>query len=416
MTNLTPQERQTLATFAAIEEPLHTERARISQMIRSGQGYEAAVLAEEMAGRAVEAGNNSLALDLLSRTMSIINGHPDETLWEKLLLSVTIELCRLKVLLIRDMEEIPVLLEQARPIAERLGDLRTLTRIDLIMGLQLYVSGKTNEGLQLISSGLKQADALGDNDILAISAEFRGIYYYLQGMYKETVDCFDTVVRSLNMPSGKPIQPFLPEHLASSSALGYCCALLGQYHRAIGVLDSHWRRSRMKKGDRNSCFYEGLMGIVLIIMGRRKEAHAHLLAAQKDALALENKPALHVVGKGLSYYYYFEGKLEEAYRITSDTEYTEAIGRQYNWPVTLEMLYAFHRAGYPPDTVPGSGTGTGERRGGSKSASAGCGTAHPRPPRSGPRGKQRGDPLPSGGKRSGPVTHRRPDRTGKDKV
>ena len=203
--------------------------------------------------------------------------------WDPLFLEIVNELCRLRINLIKDIPGIPVLLEQAYPVAERLGDLRTLARCDLVMGLYKYVMGRTNEGFGLIESGLRQTEALGDEDIMAISAEFRGIYYYLQGKYKEAVDSFEAVVRQGSLKSGRTALTFLPEHLASSSALGYCSALLGQYHRAIGVLDSHWRRSRMLKGNRNSCFFEALLGIVLIIMGRRAQAYAHLESARKEA-------------------------------------------------------------------------------------------------------------------------------------
>ena len=177
---------------------------------------------------------------------------------------------------------------------------------------------------------------------MAISSEFRGIYYYLKGMYKEALDAFEQVGRMNSPQSGKRVPTYLPEYLASSSALGYISALLGQYHRAVGLLDSHWRRARLKKNDRKHVS-EALLGIVLIIMGRRSEAYSHLKAAQKEALELDNRQALHVTRKGLAYHAYFEGRIEDAYWMTMNMPYTESIGPQYNWPVHLEMLYAFER-------------------------------------------------------------------------
>jgi transcriptional regulator with GAF, ATPase, and Fis domain/tetratricopeptide (TPR) repeat protein len=324
------------------------ESARVSLLIKAGREHDAALFAQEAAHMAVRSDNKPKALDLLEKALALSSPHAGSPEWDPLFLEIVNELCRLRINLIKDIPSIPVLLEQAYPVAERLGDLRTLARCDLVMGLYKYVIGRTNEGFGLIESGLSQTEALGDEDIMAISAEFRGIYFYLQGKYKEAVDSFEAVVRQGGLKSGQAALTFLPEHLASSSALGYCSALLGQYHRAIGVLDSHWRRSRMLKGNRNSCFFEALLGIVLIIMGRRTEACAHLESARKEALETGNTAALHVVMKGLSYYSYFEGDLDEAYRITKDTAFTEAIGPQYNWPVTLEMLYAFELKGFPP--------------------------------------------------------------------
>jgi transcriptional regulator with GAF, ATPase, and Fis domain/tetratricopeptide (TPR) repeat protein len=324
------------------------ENARVSLLIKAGREHDAALFAQEVAHMAVRSDNKPKAIELLEKALALSSPHVGIPEWDPLFLEIVNELCRLRINLIKDIPGIPVLLEQAYPVAERLGDLRTLARCDLVMGLYKYVMGRTNEGFGLIESGLRQTEALGDEDIMAISAEFRGIYYYLQGKYKEAVDSFETVVRQGSLKSGRTALTFLPEHLASSSALGYCSALLGQYHRAIGVLDSHWRRSRMLKGNRNSCFFEALLGIVLIIMGRRTQAYAHLESARKEAEETGNTAAMHVVMKGLSYYRYFEGDLDEAYRITKDMAFTEAIGPQYNWPVTLEMLYAFELKGYPP--------------------------------------------------------------------
>lgn len=321
---------------------------RISLLVKADRSHDAALLAEEAARRALHADRKHDALALLETALALSSPHTGSAEWAPLYLQTASEVCRLRLNLIRDIHGIPALLDQAYPVAERLGDLRTLTRCDLVLGLYKYVIGQTAEGFRLIGAGLSQADALGDDDIMAISDEFRGVYYYLQGMYKEAVDSCETVVRRNSLKSGQAVPTFLPEHLASSSALGYCSALLGQHHRAIGVLDSHWRRSRMVKGNRNSCFFEALLGIVLIIMGRRKEAHAHLESARKEALENGNAAAAHVVMKGLAYHSYFEGDLEEAYRITRETAFTEAIGPQYNWPVTLEMLYTFELRGFPP--------------------------------------------------------------------
>ncbi len=318
-----------------------SDSVRVTLLLKAGRDYDASLLAEESARRDAQHGRSAQALETLSRTVPVIRGHLGTPEWDKLFLSAVIELCRLKAHLISGLHDIPPLLDQARAVAVLLGDRRTLARIDLISGLYRYVIGDGAGGLDLISRGLKKVDELGDEEMVATSSEFRGIDHYLRGMYKEAVDAFDRVVRSNGISTQKSIPPFLPEHLASSSALGYCSALLGQYHRAIGVLDSHWRRSRLNKDDRNPPFYEALLGIVLIISGRRSEAHARLKAARKEAMEIGNEQALHVTRKGLAYLAYLEGRIEDAYELTMNTSYTESIGPQYNWPVHLEMLYTF---------------------------------------------------------------------------
>lgn len=317
--------------------------ARIAVLAKAGLDYDAALLAQAAAEKSTQEGDAQRAIDLLDTACGIAGRNLGDPLWDALFVQIVNELCRLRIVHAQGIREVPSLLEREKPVAVRLGDRRSLARIDLVSGLYRYLIGETARGLDSISSGLQQAEDLGDEDIMAISSEFRGIYYYLKGMYKEALDAFEQVGRMNSPQSGKRVPTYLPEYLASSSALGYISALLGQYHRAVGLLDSHWRRARLKKNDRNACFYEALLGIVLIIMGRRSEAYSHLKAAQKEALELDNKQALHVTRKGLAYHAYFEGRIEDAYWMTMNMPYTESIGPQYNWPVHLEMLYAFER-------------------------------------------------------------------------
>ncbi len=339
--------RHAASLAARIQRPDLQDRlpvaARLAVLVRAGLDYDAALLAQGAAEKSAHEGDAHHAIDLLDTACEIAARNLGDLHWDTLFVQIINELCRLRVTLARGIEEIPSLLEREKPVALRLGDQRTLARIDLVSGLYHYLIGETARGLEHISSGLQQAEDLGDEDIMVISSEFRGIYHYLRGMYKEAVDAFDQVMQMNSLQAGKRVPTFLPEYLASSSALGYISALLGQYHRAVGLLDSHWRRARMRKNDRNACFYEALLGIVLIIMGRRSEAYSHLKAAQKEALELDNKQALHVIKKGLAYHAYFEGRIEDAYWITMSMPYTESIGPQYNWPVHLEMLYAFER-------------------------------------------------------------------------
>ncbi|MRR35437.1 hypothetical protein EG829_12295, partial [bacterium] len=107
----------------------------------------------------------------------------------------------------------------------------------------------------------------------------------------------------------------------------------------------------MREDRSRAAFYQSLLGIVLLIMGRRQEALAHLQASREEAHACGNIPALHVSQKGLSYYYYFEGQIEKAYEIARATVHAEAIGFQYYWPAGIEILHAFAEKGL--EAIPG---------------------------------------------------------------
>lgn len=288
------------------------------------------------------------ALAHLTDCTRIIAGQPGRPEWDKLLLEIAFDLLSLRTHLLADVETLPDLLQKTGAAALRQGDQRSLARCYLFTGAISLAGGDFTNGLQALAKGLSQVDALGDSDIMEQAAEFRGLYYFIQGMYKDAVEYFDIALRTGTISTEGGVVSFLPEHISSSLLLGYSSALLGQFHRAIGVLDSHWRRARMAGDRTRASFYQSLLGIVLLIMGRRQEAYTHIQAAHDEAVAHQNIPALHVCQKGLSYYYYFEGRLDKAYAAAQNTVHAEAIGYQYYWPTGLELLHALAKKGFDP--------------------------------------------------------------------
>jgi len=312
------------------------------------QAYEQALSKAEAARHDLRTHALDKALTKLSQSHRLISRHPGSPAWDKLLLETAFDLCSLRTHLLTDIDALPELIKETEAAATRLGDQRSLARCDLFNGILRIARGEFANGLQDLSSGLAQVDALGDADIMEQAAEFRAVYYFLQGMYKDAVDYLDMTPLIGTASEEGSIVSFLPEQLSLSLLLGYSCALLGQFPRAIGLLDSNWRRARLDEDRSRASFYQSLLGIVLLIMGRRQEAFAHLQAAHDESRAFGNVPALHVSQKGLSYYHYFEGRLDKAYEVARDTVHAEAIGFQYYWPIGLEILYAFDGKGFDP--------------------------------------------------------------------
>ena len=310
--------------------------------------YAAALARADSGQAALAAGDLARALDDFRQARIIIVRHPGHPAWDKLLLAFAFPLAKLHLHWLQNLDELPDLLVRMGASAERLGDRRSLALKDLLQGTLSISKNEITHGLTLMAKGLQQVDALGDADIIAQSAEFRAVFYFLQGLYKDAVEYFDRLVQAANTPGGMVNASFLPRHLSPALILGYCAALLGQFHRAIGVLDCHWRRSRLQGDESNSCFHQALLGIVLLVMGRRREAYDHLEHALDEAAASGNIPALHVAQKGIAYYHFFDGRLDKAYAMVKNTVSAEAIGLQYYWPVGLEMLLAFQRQGFEP--------------------------------------------------------------------
>jgi transcriptional regulator with GAF, ATPase, and Fis domain len=140
----------------------------------------------------------------------------------------------------------------------------------------------------------------------------------------------------------------------SPGFLAYCETYLGQYHRAVGTLDCYWHTARQKGNQSMAVNFRATLGVVLLLINRKKEGIYHLNAARKEAEDCKNFLALYIILGGLAYSHYLEGDPRKAFDllISGATIAADAgIIRQYSSPWVLEMLYDLERNGY---ILPGS--------------------------------------------------------------
>ena len=130
--------------------------------------------------------------------------------------------------------------------------------------------------------------------------------------------------------------------------LSYCAAFLGQFHRAIGTLD-YYRRVAMEGGDRQlSTTLRAVLGIILLILKKNKEAHFHLSGAFQEARKTQNILAGYFASGGLAFHHYTEGRLSDARDLIQQTAAEAAAAglvHQYASPIVLETLFELHRNG-----------------------------------------------------------------------
>ncbi len=148
-----------------------TDKTRPFVLLESGDLYEAALFAEEAARRAVQERDPHLALDLLNGVLHRVVRHKERRTGTNSSRHC-LEGCRLKIHLVRGMEDVPKILEKAQIIAERLGDRRTLARIDLMNGLLHYVKGETSRGVPVHCRRSGQGRRAGRQ---GYHGDFRGI-------------------------------------------------------------------------------------------------------------------------------------------------------------------------------------------------------------------------------------------------
>ena len=131
----------------------------------------------------------------------------------------------------------------------------------------------------------------------------------------------------------------------------YCAVYLGQFHRAIGYLDFHTRLALERSDKALSSTIRSILGTVLTLLRKDREAEIHLEKAQKEARDAGNALGLYFCGGGIALNHFLKGdvkKAHETFRNTLNEGARVGFVRQFSSPFVLEMLYEFDQRGYEP--------------------------------------------------------------------
>ncbi|MBI5604244.1 MAG: sigma 54-interacting transcriptional regulator [Deltaproteobacteria bacterium] len=240
-------------------------------------------------------------------------------------------------------------LEKALEVSKYLGDRRSQAMIELHIGRLFYFGNRRLEAMEHFASGQEIVESLADEDIWTQSYEFIGLYYFMRGLHKEAVEYLDKAIRTYENNAGVrlivPVALFL---------FGYSTAYLGEFHRAIGILDYFWRRAVSEKNIGPACLYRAVLGTVLLMMGKKQEAFWHFEGTLRDAINSQNALAQYMTYGALAYYNYLNKDYKEAREILAHTFSEGArsgIRQQFASPYILELIYEFGILGFDP--IPG---------------------------------------------------------------
>ncbi|MFZ2632599.1 MAG: sigma 54-interacting transcriptional regulator [Desulfosalsimonadaceae bacterium] len=264
-------------------------------------------------------------------------------------ISTVQKLSNLSFILGKELTSLPEYLHRAHEVAATLGDKRSHALINMHLGRLYYFSDRRSDALIALSVGLNEIEELGDEDILDQSAGFLGLYYYMQGLFKDVLVQLERAERvSESQRKDQLVNPIVPV------LMGYCFAYLGEFHRAIGNLDSNWRIAKERSNATMAMSLRVILGTVLILINREKEAAVHIDAAVKEARERKNALALYLAKGALALQLIKSGQVVKAHELLTQTfEEATAAGfiRQFSSPWILEMLFEFEKLGLAP--IPG---------------------------------------------------------------
>lgn len=313
---------------------------------KAGREKEAAAMAYHCALSEIEGCNFATALDYCRQSLSILNTKIVNEDSDNLLVKVTLTFSDLCCRLRRDHILLPDLLCSAMAAAIRLGDQRHLALTHLHLGRAYALMHMNNEAIKSLSQGLDLVEKIGDRDIIMRSAEFYGHFYFMKGLCKEAADYCEMALSRCSLDYNH-VSGFMTPVLLALSSAG-----MGQFHRAIGVMDSSWRRALLNSDNFLAAYYRTFLGQMLIMYGRIEEGASHLYAAERDALSYDDTYTMLWLRRIFAYYYYLKGEdFESYYCLETALNLSHKIGLRrpfYALPWVLELLFHFHQKGFSP--------------------------------------------------------------------
>ncbi|MEW6261745.1 MAG: sigma 54-interacting transcriptional regulator [Thermodesulfobacteriota bacterium] len=299
--------------------------------------------------RAIQAGDRETALKILAGLIKRLRGRSFNREEAPFFITCALTFSNLCFTLGRDFTGAESELKQAREVAVTYDDRRSQALIRLHLGRLYYFSDRRDLALVALSQGLDEVKELGDDDIHAQSAEFLGLYYFMQGQYHNALEHLehleDHVISNEEAYTAYPLSPIL---------LPYSSAYLGRFNKAVGYLESKLHLAEARSDRSLAAMLQAILGTLLLQMHKNDEGLSLLREAEKRANDTGNAFARFLSVGGLSYYHFNMGEMEKAYELLKEAyrgAETSGIVRQYASPFILEMLVEFWRRGF--DTISG---------------------------------------------------------------
>ncbi len=317
----------------------------IPAMTKRDYSEDAARLEMDMAYKALANSDRETARNHFRHILERLTAAPHaDNRKNTLLVTATLELSNLNFILGKGFKEAVPFLKASLEAAEQLGDRRSRAMIKLHLARLYYFSNQRQKAIPAFEEGRAEVEFLGDDDIMAQASEFIGLYYHIQGQFRQALEYFEIAVEKFESTKGiSTTNPLAPMWL------GYCAAYLGQFHRSVGMLD-YYRRVSAERGDLAlAATTRAALGIVLLQIGRTEEAATHLFDVIKYAQKIQNALAVYFARGGIAYYYFLQGDIKACKKyldLTLKDGEKAGLVRQYTSPEFLEMGFALYKAGF----------------------------------------------------------------------
>ena len=334
--------------FQKVQEKMNIDpKLTLRLMEKAGLEIDAAEQDIIIAERAVVDGNQNKAWRYFKQAADRLMKRMESEKSKSLFLSVVLKFSNLSFLLSKGLTSLEQYLHKSHDIASNVGDQRSHALINLHLGRLFYFSGRRTDAMAALSIGLTEVEEIGDEDIFEQAAGFLGIFYLMQGLFKEALPHLEKAARSYMLQKQihtmNPIAPVL---------FSYCLAYLGEFHRAIGSLDCNWRIAKENSDHFLAATLRIILSTILYIIKKDEEAEFHLKEGLKEAQDTKNALAIYLAAAPLAFKTMPSNdgisKAHEILRRAFKKAAASGIIRQFASPWILELFYEFEEHGFDP--------------------------------------------------------------------
>ena len=323
-------------------------RAAISLLMAAGRPGEAAEVELDLAREFLKQRDHDQAyqhqgwaVEKLYRC--IVNGQADK---DRPYVEAVIELSSLSFAVGRGLQVLSSYLRTAVSLSESSGNVRSHALACLHLGRLLAYLDRPVEGLAALAAGKEEVELLGDADILKAAAEFLGLYYGLQGRFKEALVHFERAEQLFTREEDRLlVYPMI------LWALGLTLFATGQIPRALGFFKSYWQSARDLGLPAVASIARAILGFCLAVARKGTEAMFHLDASLQEGRENRYDYTLFIARVGLAVQLFHDGRLRASHEVCQSAL---SEGRKatsvllYSKEYLLDMLAAFHHHGLGP--------------------------------------------------------------------
>ncbi len=324
--------------------------AVIKLLESSGKIDEAADIELDLAHAFLEQRDHDQAYLYLSRAVgrlhSYITGGGDAR--DRLFVEAALELSSVSFAVGRGMQVLASYLRTAVNLAEASGNVRSHALACLHLGRLLAYLDQRSESLAMLVAGKEEVERLGDTDILKAAAEFLGLYFMMQGRFKEALIHFERAEEHFTQAGDRLL--VYPMILWS---LGITLFATGQVPRALGFFQGYWRSAKDMGLPAVASIARAILGFSLAVARKRREALFHLNASLEEAREGRNAYSLFIARAGLAIQSFHDGDLQKAFELLRSAvveghKATSALVMLHVY--LLDVLASLHDHGFEPIT------------------------------------------------------------------